>query len=263
MQIMFFVLMFVLGCALGSFLCCQARRMHLKEAKKPIKNSRSVCLNCKKQLKWYDNIPIFSWLILRGKCRFCHKKIGIAEVLAEVLTGVALLLIATTINLEAATMLEWARFMTTIILTLVLIFLAIYDGLYGELPVIFLVISVVCAIITLIPQLLTGFSVDPFLSGLLYGGLYLILYIVSKGKWVGDGDWVLALAIGLALGSPWLSFVALFIANLSASIIMLPSLKKTKNHQIYFGPFLVLSFVIVYATANFWLSVIAIPTGTF
>ena len=249
MQIAFFVFMFILGSALGSFLCCQARRMHARTSKKSVKNTRSICMHCKKQLKWYDNIPVISWLMLKGRCRFCHKKIGIAEILAEVSSGVALVLTATTINIEMADVLAWAKFILVAIFTLVLIYLAIYDGLYGELPVVTLTISVICAIITLIPQMWTGFLVEPFLAGLLFGGIYLVLYIISKGKWVGDGDWILALSIGLVLGSPWLSFVALFVANFSACLVMLPFLKKLKNHQIYFGPFLTLAFVIIYAAA--------------
>lgn len=262
MQILFFVLMFVLGCVFGSFLCCQARRMHLKGAKKPVKNSRSVCLHCHKKLKWYDNVPIISWLMLRGKCRFCHQKIGGAEILAEILSGVALLLIATTINVETASVLAFVKFVLVAIFTLLLLYLAIYDGLYGELPSVVLTILVICAIITLIPQMWTGFLVEPLLAGLLFGGIYLTLYIISKGKWVGDGDWVLALAIGLVLGNAWLAILALFVANFSACLIMIPFLKKLKNHQIYFGPFLALSFVVVYATANFWLSIITVATGT-
>lgn len=266
------VLMFILGCAFGSFLCCQARRIHLKEiTRKVLKTkkksttlgSRSVCLHCHKKLKWYDNIPVVSWLVLKGKCRFCHKKIGVGEILSEVLVGVGFLILSTTVNIETATALEWAKFITVMIFATTVFFLAIYDGLYGEMPTIILTFSVLCAIITLIPQMWTGFLVDPFLSGLLYGGLYLLLYIVSKGKWVGDGDWIIALAIGLVLGKPWLSLVALFIANFSACLVMLPFLKKSKNHQIYFGPFLVFSFVITYALSEPLLSVIAVTTGAF
>lgn len=254
---MFLILMFLMGTAFGSFLCCQARRLHLKDKKRPIKNKRSVCLECKKRLKWYDNIPVISWVMLRGRCRFCHKKIGVAELLAEILVGLGFLFISTTINVETAVMLEWARLITTLLLSLALFFLAIYDGIYGELPVLYLTISIVCAIITLIPQMWTGFLIEPLLAGLLYGGVYLLLYIVSRGRWVGDGDWVLAAAIGLVLGSPWLSLVALFLANLSACIVMLPFLKKLKNHQIYFGPFLIFSFVIVYTLSASLMGLIA------
>ena len=87
--------MFILGACFGSFLCCQARRLRLKEGKKPKSKklpARSICLSCGYQLKWYDNLPIFSWLLLRGKCRKCRQKIGILEVLSEL--GLALAFLA-------------------------------------------------------------------------------------------------------------------------------------------------------------------------
>lgn len=241
MQILFLCLMFVLGAIFGSFFCCQVRRSEEKT-----KSRRSICLHCKKKLKWYDNIPIISWLILRGKCRNCRKKIGLAEIISEVASALALISLGSTIKVETATAGEWLTFILITIFTLSLLFLAIYDGITGELPVIALIISIILAALTLIPKFQTGFSAMPFASAGLFGGIYLVLYLVSKGKWVGDGDWILASAIGLALGHPWLVMVALFVANLSACLIMYPIVKKKKNHQIYFGPFLVLSFVVVY-----------------
>ena len=74
------IILAVLGAGLGSFACCQAWRV-----KKGDKSPRSHCMHCKYQLKWYDNIPIISWLMLGGKCRKCHKKIGAAELMAEIL----------------------------------------------------------------------------------------------------------------------------------------------------------------------------------
>ena len=68
METVFLVGLFILGACFGSFLCCQARRLRIKDkhGKKSVKKlgSRSVCLHCKAKLKWYDNIPIISWLIL-------------------------------------------------------------------------------------------------------------------------------------------------------------------------------------------------------
>lgn len=252
MQILFLVLMFVLGAIFGSFLCCQARRM--KEQKKL--PSRSICLHCKKKLKWYDNIPIISWLILRGKCRNCRKKIGCLEILSELATAVALTMLGTTINVETATALEWVSFITIILFALTLVFLAIYDGMCGELPTFCLIFAILLAAVSIIPNLVSSFSVQPFLSAALFGGIYLGLYLISKGKWVGDGDWLLAAAIGLALGHPWLSMLALFVANFSACLIMYPVVKKKKNHQIYFGPFLVLAFIVVYTFSDFFISMI-------
>ena len=264
MQILFLILMAWLGAVFGSFLCCQARRMRLKETKKKRLGNRSICLHCHKQLKWYDNIPVISWVLLRGKCRFCHKKIEAAEVLSEIGMAVAFLAIGwrfLPIDFLIPGIMDWAIFLMILILMLGLGFLAIYDGLYGELPVSILTFCGICAIIILILQigdfsLVSGFFdfnrvfleiILPSFSGAaLYGGIYLILYVVSKGKWVGDGDWILAAIIGLVLGSAWSALISLFVANLTACIMIYPLVKKRKNHQIYFGPFMVAAFVMVY-----------------
>ncbi len=254
METLFLILMFVLGACFGSFLCCEARRLHLKGKTKKSLGSRSVCLSCKTQLKWYDNIPIISWLILRGKCRKCGKKIGILEILSELGLALAFLALGTTINLSSAAPLEWAIFLTTLLLTLVLAFLAIYDGAYGELPtsclIIAIIIAAVIAVLKISLALLSApftppLILEPFYAVLILGGLYLLLYIISKGKWVGDGDWLLGTALGLALSSAWLALVNLFLANALACLVMYPIVIKSKNKKIYFGPFMVIAFIIV------------------
>lgn len=267
MEVCFRVILFVLGACFGSFLCCQARRLHLKTRKKGSKKlgSRSVCLHCGYQLKWYDNIPILSWLSLRGKCRKCHRKIGYAEILSELGMGLAFLALGTTIDFGTASALAWAIFIGTLILMLPLGFLAIYDGIYGELPVKYLYISIALAVVIMILKICASlntapFSVatilDPLGSAVVLGGLYLILYLMSKGKWVGDGDWLLGLALGFALSSTWLALIALFLANLLACLIMAPTTIKRKHQKIYFGPFLVIAFVITLTFAKFFYYVI-------
>ena len=269
MKILFPAALFVLGSCFGSFLCCQARRLHYRQTKKRKDDkklsSRSVCLHCNYQLKWYDNIPILSWLFLRGKCRKCHKKIGIAELLSELGLGLAFLALGTTLDCAAASTLDWAIFCATLVLTTFLGFLAIYDGLYGELPMLFLTLSIICAIIILCLKewlILSNSSfspeniLDPAASVAILGGLYLLLYLISKGKWVGDGDWILGTIIGLALMSPWLALNALFVANVSACLVMAPFVKRTKNSKIHFGPFMVIAFVITLVFADFFYSII-------
>ena len=83
------------------------------------------------------------------------------------------------------------------------------------------------------------------------GGVYLLLHLVSKGKWVGDGDWILGAIIAAVLGTPWLALVALFIANFSACLIMYPIVRKQKSHTIYFGPFLVFAFILTFILSNY------------
>lgn len=262
MQILFYILLFILGSCFGSFLCCQARRLHLKSVRKGKKlGTRSVCLQCNYQLKWYDNIPVLSWLFLRGKCRKCGKKIGLAEFLSELGLGLAFLALGITINLTAANILQWSIFITTLILTTSLGFLAIYDGIYGELPTTYLTISIICAIIVSCLKewlILSNSSFTPEIifkplaSVAILGGVYLILYLISKGKWVGDGDWILGTALGIALADPWLALITLFIANVLACLVMAPVIKHRKNKKIYFGPFMVAAFIITLTFADFF-----------
>lgn len=220
---------------------------------------RSICLSCKYQLKWYDNIPILSWLCLRGHCRKCHRKIGIAELLSEIGVAISFLLLGTTIDVEQASFAQWLLFCLVAIFTIIICFLAIYDGIYGELPTKVLISSIIVSLIILATnEMITipsfGFNPElitkPIFSALILGGLYLVLFLVSKGKWVGDGDWYLGTALAIVLFDPWLSLVALFLANVLASMIMAPTAIMRKKHRIYFGPFLVMAFVIVFCLAD-------------
>lgn len=266
MQAIFYTLVFIIGACLGSFLCCQVRRLRLKEEGKKSLGKRSVCPFCKHKLKWYENLPILSWLIQKGRCKKCRKKIGVAEILSEILTGLALLGITMSFfQTEQAffttSVLTWIIFAVIILFVLTLIFIAIYDGLYGELPCLCLTFAAICAIIIVSIRLwnwslgFTVFSWEPVFdilwAVLILGGTYLLLYLVSKGKWVGDGDWLLSTIIAAVLGTPWTALIALFIANFSASLIMYPIVRKKKNHTIYFGPFLVFAFILTLILSNY------------
>lgn len=285
MKALFLILMFILGACFGSFLCCQARRLEYKsedKEKKKKKNSRkskpqklgkrSICLECGYQLKWYDNIPIFSWLFLKGKCKKCHKPIGYAEIIAEVLTGIAFLMIGTTLDLEWMSVRGTADFIITMILLIVVVFLAIYDGISGKLPVLWLWIAIAIGaikvvIINIIVGMMDGFDPSliymPLAAVAILGGVYWILHLVAGGSLVGDGDWLLGVAIGLALMEPWLALITLFVANVLACLITLMiyysdyllskknekrkrKYKTLRHLKIYFGPYMVVAFVIAY-----------------
>ena len=262
MGIIILLLLFMLGACFGSFLCCSARRLHLKSKKKKL-GRRSVCLNCKTKLKWYDNIPIVSWLLLKGKCRKCGKSIGAAEILSELGLGLTFFLFGLGFMTSNAALNDFLSRTPMIYLILAIFFffilclgfLAIYDGLYGELPSFVLYLSIFFAAIIAAYYFSAETWTNLFFSVLILGGLYLILFLVSKGKWVGNGDWLLGVAIGLVLNSPWLALLTLFLSNLLACFVMLPVVKG-KNKKISFGPFLVAAFVIVYAFSDFLLNVI-------
>ena len=250
---------------MGSFLACQAWRLRNKVDGKKSLGKRSVCLSCRKQLKWYDNVPVLSWLVLRGKCRYCGAKIGIMEILAEVLMGVAFVLVSLNVDIEALVVEPSAwkiiSYVATLILVLSLGFLAIYDGKWGELPNFALIISCALAFIIVILKYTDGTHMLEGIWGelaavIILGGLYLVLYLASQGRWVGNGDWILGVIAGLVLGNAWLALVALFIANALGTIVMYPFVRKQKDKRIHFGPFLMAGCVIVMSFADVFMSLI-------
>ena len=265
------VMMFMLGAIFGSFACCQAWRWRYKIHSKKDLGQWSVCLHCKKRIKWYDNIPIISWLVLRGKCRNCHKKIGVADFISEVSMAVTFLMLSWAYLLPIVnnwTLLtqrpeflvtQLAIFVMTLIMLVVLIVLAVYDAKWGELPVVLLILAVIMGLIIFVLKMYDislekgdlgmGFLNALAGVGILSGTCYLI-YKVSKEKLMGGGDWILALALALALADWWLALWTIFLANLLGDIIALPGAVKTGKSKVHFGPFLVAAFVIVLVLGN-------------
>jgi prepilin signal peptidase PulO-like enzyme (type II secretory pathway) len=253
MQVVFLIMMFVIGACVGSFLCCEARRTREKELGRKKFGPRSICLKCGHRLSWYENIPILSWIVLRGRCRRCKTRIGYLEIFSEVATAIIMTLIATTIDITNADLIDWLLFGSLFLLTSALVFLALYDGMYGELPVGVLAVAAAFALFYSITRIINGETdvVGAIISAVILGGLYLVLFSGSRGKWVGDGDWILAGIIGFALGQPFFALLTLFISNFSACVIMWPYVRKSKSHKIYFGPFLVFGFIVSLLVLNY------------
>jgi len=246
--------LFIFGAAFGSFACCQVWRIRKND-----KSKWSHCMNCKYQLQWYDNIPIISWLALGGKCRKCRKKIGYAEILAEV--GVALLFAFSFVFWPAQDQLlllnisEIIKFVLFLALIVIDTILFIYDAKWREMPTKLLigactVAAVFCGVSVWQSYNLHGdYNWLSFVLGLLFlPGIYYLLYKISKETWVGGGDWILCLSIAFVLGNMWLSLFCLFISNMIGCIVMLPIVKskKKKRVMIPFGPFLIAGFLLVF-----------------
>lgn len=266
------VMMFILGAVFGSFACCQAWRWRYHAVEKKDLGQWSVCMHCKKRIKWYDNIPIFSWLILRGKCRNCHKKIGMADFLSEISLAVAFLMLSWAYLLPILTQweilalhpeflaLRLAIFIVTLILLVVLMVLAVYDAKWGELPTVLLALAIIIAAMVCVLKLYeVQLSDNPDVKGavlnmlggmLILSGTCFVIYKASKERLMGGGDWLLALALALALSDWWLALWTIFLANLLGDVIALPSAMKKKGHVVHFGPFLVAAFVIVLVLGN-------------
>lgn len=258
--IILYIFAFVLGAVFGSFACCQAWRIHEKPKKL---GNRSVCMNCKHKLSWYDNIPIISWLILRGKCRKCGKKIGVAEILSEISLGLAFLGLMIYISAGFlyeggfVSMLEMFAstpvFLCTILILVVAFviywILLVFDAKWGELPVALMISEIILACLYQI--LVPGEIFQIVVSVAILAGIYYLLSFISKEKWVGGGDWILCVSIAIFLGRFELAILELFFANAFASIYAVPKTILKKDHKISFGPFLILSFVVILLLQDF------------
>lgn len=195
---------------------------------------RSECPKCGNELKWHDLIPILSFVLLRGRCRYCHKRISKAYPLIELATGLSFSILFLKIGLPFDLQTAYAFIMTFFLLALVF-----FDFRYYILPdkiVIPLIVVTLCIDLLLKrPQLINLLT-----SGLLLGGLFAILHIVSKGEWVGLGDAKLLLLIGLYFGYPS-SFLITVLSIWSAALIglFLIILKRANlKSELPFGVFL-------------------------
>lgn len=268
MKILFLTFMLLFGAVLGSFSCCQMRRLRAKEQGRPIKNRRSICEHCKKKLAWYENVPIFSWLLLRGRCKKCGEKIGVAEIWAEILMMGLFFALGWRFwpDLEGAfnsgNMAEgWfviGKIVILAILAVLYLILFLYDALYKVMPTAVLWVAVLVAGGYFALAATQGVEIMSVLAAVgILPGVYFLLYFFSGERLVGSGDWVLALSLALLLGNFWLAFFTLFLANFLATVAYLPSLaKKERNKQIAFGPFLILAGITVFFLQDFLLKLI-------
>lgn len=261
--IIFYIGIFLLGSIFGSFACCQAWRIHEKQEGRKL-GKRSICINCGEKLKWFDNIPIFSWLFLRGKCRNCKAKIGRAEILSELGLGLVFLAIAYKYFSSFSTV---AGFFSSPIETLVqplvlavafIIFwiILVYDAKWGELPVALMLIEIPFAIIYQFA--VKGDLIHTAVSVGLLAGIYYLIYFFSKEKAVGGGDWILCLSIGIFLGRFELAIIELFLSNFTASLAAIPQTLKKEKKPIPFGPFLILSLLVILLISDYLLKFLVI-----
>ena len=239
---------FLFGSIFGSFACCQAWRIHEKSEGKKL-GSRSVCINCGEKLKWFDNIPIISWLLLRGKCRNCKAKIGYAEILSELGLGLVFLAIAWKFGLAINTAILAVAF---IIYWIVLV----YDAKWGELPVLLMLVEIPLAVAF---QFLNGGDLIKTAVGTgLLTGIYYLIYFFSKEKAVGGGDWILCISISIFLGHWCLAIIELFLSNFAATIFSAPQALRKEKKPIPFGPFLILSMLVILLASDYLLKFLII-----
>lgn len=290
-EIIILALLFCIGAIFGSFACCQAWRLRFKETGKKSPGKWSVCLSCGKRLKPTENIPVISWLAQKGKCKSCGKKIGTSEILSELGLGLTFAGFGTFFYPEFATVrvINPLPIIAAIILLASLVtmwILLVYDAKWQELPTKLLTFLNACAIMYLILPIV-GMAFDgtlnidllPYLLEIaksvgILAGTYLLLYLISRERLVGAGDWLLALPVAIFLGNWWLAILTLFLSNFLASIYGLIKRAqltkattaktaaakteairqpKRKDLQLPFGPFLIIAFILIFLCQE-WLA---------
>jgi prepilin signal peptidase PulO-like enzyme (type II secretory pathway) len=215
--------------------------------KTTVKTDRSRCLHCGHTLQRYDLLPLVSWVSTGGKCRYCHERIGWFEPLMEL--GMAALFVMSFLLWPFAiqTPIEIGLFALWIVAAVLLIILFAYDLKWFLLPnrVMFPLIFVTAIIavlqITLSPDWV-GSLISMLVGVFILSGLYLLLWLASKGEWIGFGDVKLGLALAFIVADWQLAFLALFAANLFGMLIVLPGMltgKITRQTRIPFGPLLI------------------------
>lgn len=233
---LFHIYIFILGLVLGSFLNSWIWR-HRENIR--IVGGRSMCIFCRRQLKWWENIPLLSFLFLKGRCYTCQKKISWQYPLIEFGMAVSL----TFIYFYHSHFIDFnpILFFRDVFFLTFLIIIFSYDFLYKIiLPSIVWLGSFVGLFLNIF---YLGFSIKNLLLGaVIGGGFFFIQYIVSKGRWIGGGDVRMGVMMGVWLG--WQNvLVALFFAYVVGaifSVVVLILKKKTLVSEIPFGTFLAL-----------------------
>lgn len=216
------MLIVIFGLCIGSFLNVAILRLPKNES---INFPASHCPNCLHPLKWYHNIPLFSWLLLRGKCAFCKSTISLQYPFVELSS--ALLYGICFIHLESIIQ---ALLLGSVFALLMA--LSIIDLRYKAVPD---VLS--------LPVLLLSFCLNPPLvslqNGLLFMGAFTLLrFLVSafaKKEAMGEADIIIAGIIGAILGIK-LGFVAIYIAAILSLVAFV--LVRKRSYQLPFIPFL-------------------------
>lgn len=231
-QIIFYIIIFLYGIVIGSFLNVCIYRLPQKEN---IAKVRSHCMNCGYQLRWYDLVPVFSYLCLRGRCRNCKEKISIQYPVIEALNGVLYCIIFAEYGFSIETLLYALLFSA-------LITLSVIDFRTYEIPLginIFILALGLVRVVTDYTNWL-GYAIGLFcVSGFLY-----LIYLVTKGRGIGGGDIKLMAVCGLLLG--WKLVILSFVLGcIIGSVIHLIRMKVSgEGHVLAMGPYLAVGVMI-------------------
>lgn len=237
-----YIIIFIFGITIGSFLNVCIYRIPLGES---IVTAPSHCMTCGWKLKWYDMVPVFSWLVLGGKCRNCKSKISVQYPIIEGVNGILYVMIC------AVNGLEWSSviycFMASALLVLSIIDWRTYEIPFG-INVFLFVLGIAMTILD------RGNLVEHLIGMICVSGLLGILYLLTGGRAIGGGDIKLMFACGLILG--WkLILLAFFLGCIIGSVVHIIRMSvKKAGRMLAMGPYLSAGIFLAALWGNAWIN---------
>ncbi|MEK7107280.1 MAG: prepilin peptidase [Patescibacteria group bacterium] len=247
------IIYFVFGLIVGSFVNVVILRSGARAL-----SGRSACMSCGVKIRWFDLIPVVSWLALRGRCRACGSRISIQYPAVELLMGAAFALVG-------SAPLAPLEKIIGLLISAILLAIAVYDIRHTIIPNAWVWAFNFLALLSSL--LTTNYLLLTILAGPAVALPLFALWLVSKGKWMGLGDAKLALGIGWLLG-PLAGIEALLLAFIIGAIVSvfvllpLPRIVRffkkqgiaasgftasyTMKSEIPFGPFLIVACALLW-----------------
>lgn len=248
---------FLLGVCVGSFVNVVTLRFGFSE----ISRRRSHCMACDQAISWYDLVPVFSYVMLSGRCRMCGSALTWQYPIVELTVGI-LYLLAWLLVPPFLTLWSFVSFSALLVFLATLVALVVYDFRHTLVPLSFAATLAFSALVSAIAGAFTFQSfaplIDSFLGGGALFGFFALIVLVTRGRGMGMGDAYIAGATGLLFGL-WRGIEAVMIGVWSATavylfVLLLSSLFKknrllphafrvTIRTELPFVPFLALGIV--------------------
>lgn len=237
-----YIVIFIFGISIGSFLNVCIYRIPLHES---IITAPSHCMTCGRKLRWYDMVPVFSWLVLGGKCRNCKSEISVQYPIIEALNGVLYLVVCTVNGLTWVSLIYCL--MVSALLTLSVIDWRTYEIPF-EINVFLLCLGIAATVLdrnNLLSHVIGAVCVSGFLE---------LLFLVSGGRAIGGGDVKLMAACGLILG--WKQILLAFLLGcILGSVIHVIRMKVSHaEHVLAMGPYLSVGVFLAALWGNTWIN---------
>jgi leader peptidase (prepilin peptidase)/N-methyltransferase len=257
MDVLISIFVFIFGAIIGSFFNVVILRHNTG---KKI-TGRSGCFSCGKKLNWFELIPIFSFLLLRGRCSECQSKISWQYPVVEFLSGILFVFFWNWFDVETGGWLSLSYFLISVILWSSLLIIFFYDLKHKIIPDLFSLLFSLCALTLFIIKASVygwGISFSYLLGSVLISGFFFFLWFFSNGRWMGFGDVKLVFGIGLYLGLSqglsalafafWIGagfallriFISKFTVSMGIKRLSSKDRELTMKSEVPFAPFLII-----------------------